>query len=619
MFKVSVLSISVYSVCLISCIFFALPGQAADNAPTICLYDSIFLTIGRDYKATAYHRQAFRFGPTADPAVRDVIIAVNNHIRLEQIEITTTFPDGRAIRIADGDIRIISDYGPDYFADSKTIVAPIPFGGEGSVARVSYRIDFDCLLYLPQYFRQQAIPVHNSYLGVKSSVPFGFYSTAGRFEVFDSNDSVTFFAAFIPGSAGKQSGFPKDSYRIVIRPNHFDYEGKRFSSKSWDDVAAFYADISSIGLGNDTVLNNLASVICRTALTALDSAVALNRFVNENIRYISADLGRGDFRPMKPVEVLRRKYGDCRDQSALLVALLEAVGFKAYPVLAATRDRVEIIDTLPWPGCFNHVFVAVENGTPAKSGYRYLFFDPGGRSCCDQVLPTRLRKRLALVCRPSKGSELVLLDSNDLGNLIEINMTFKGMASNISSGEITLNFFRDPAFTVYSPDTAEFSKNVLEQFPVLGGYGTGVRNMVVDHLARDKASIKAKTTGRFFATADGGHLLFIIASPLADFLRRLFDVDITDDVLDIEYPMRLKETISLTLAEGRFAEEDSVSLDFQQGGLQAHFTAYFAGKRCQIYRFINLSRYTYDTEIVRRFSRFIDESSDRLPGRIPIE
>ncbi len=600
-------------------IYIILCSQAAANESTTCLYDSVFLSIGGDYKAAAVHKLAYRFGAMVDAAARNLTLSTNRHIRLKQIEVTTILPDGRIVGLVDSDIRTNSDFGPDYFADSKTIVVSIPFGGEGSVAGVSYRIEFDCLLYLPQYFRQKAIPTYNSYLSVKSAVPFRHYSTVGRFELLDSEDSAAFFAGFIPAHKAEKGDSTRDSYRIVIRPDSFEYEGKKYSSVSWNDVAAFYDDISSEGIDADTALYNLASTICNVAPTAIDSAVYLNRFINENIRYISADFGRGDFRPMKPMEVLRRKYGDCRDQSALLIALLRAVGFSAFPALVASRDRVEMIDTLPWPGYFNHVIVAVGNRVSSGSGGRYWFFDPGGRSCCDQVLPVRLRQQRALVCSGGNESELVLLDSRDPGNMIEINLTFKGLVSEISKGEITLNYFRDPAFAVYSADPNEFGKNILDQFPVLGGYGVGVQNVAVEYLARDKASIKAKSTARFFSTADGGHLLFVAASPLADYLRRLFEIDESDEVFDLEFPVRLKESISLTLAEGRFAEEDSVALDFIQGGVQAHFTAYHSGRRCQIYRFVNLSRYNYDTETLKKFSRFIEESTDRLPGKIAIE
>jgi hypothetical protein len=58
--------------------------------------------------------------------------------------------------------------------------------------------------------------------------------------------------------------------------------------------------------------------------------------------------------------VARRRFGDCKDLSFLLVNLLRRLGIPARPVLVNTFLRKSVADLLPMPSLFNHVVVEFE-------------------------------------------------------------------------------------------------------------------------------------------------------------------------------------------------------------------------------------------------------------------
>ena len=60
---------------------------------------------------------------------------------------------------------------------------------------------------------------------------------------------------------------------------------------------------------------------------------------------------------MPPGVVARRRYGDCKDLSFLLVHLLKRLGVQARLVLVNTVLRKSIAELLPSPGAFNHLLV----------------------------------------------------------------------------------------------------------------------------------------------------------------------------------------------------------------------------------------------------------------------
>jgi hypothetical protein len=64
--------------------------------------------------------------------------------------------------------------------------------------------------------------------------------------------------------------------------------------------------------------------------------------------------------PPPPPEVARRRYGDCKDLSFLLVSLLQGLGVRSRAVLVHASLRKTIGDWLPNPALFNHVIVEFE-------------------------------------------------------------------------------------------------------------------------------------------------------------------------------------------------------------------------------------------------------------------
>jgi transglutaminase-like putative cysteine protease len=86
------------------------------------------------------------------------------------------------------------------------------------------------------------------------------------------------------------------------------------------------------------------------------------RFVQDEIRYMGIEMGIYSHRPNSPQNVLKQRYGDCKDKSLLLVHLLKAVGIDAYMVYADTYSTIRTNEYLPSPFIFNHVIVVVEYG-----------------------------------------------------------------------------------------------------------------------------------------------------------------------------------------------------------------------------------------------------------------
>lgn len=82
--------------------------------------------------------------------------------------------------------------------------------------------------------------------------------------------------------------------------------------------------------------------------------------MQDDVRYVGIETGLARTQAAPPATVLARRFGDCKDKSALLIALLHGLGVQASPMLVSSRFRDRLYAWAPSPGAFDHVIVMVE-------------------------------------------------------------------------------------------------------------------------------------------------------------------------------------------------------------------------------------------------------------------
>lgn len=83
--------------------------------------------------------------------------------------------------------------------------------------------------------------------------------------------------------------------------------------------------------------------------------LAAAHFVQDEIRYAGIEIGPGSHRPTDPEVVLKRRFGDCKDKTLVLISMLRSMGYDAVPALVNTDDRQTLFEHLPSPYAFDHV------------------------------------------------------------------------------------------------------------------------------------------------------------------------------------------------------------------------------------------------------------------------
>src|SRR5262249_34189913 len=86
------------------------------------------------------------------------------------------------------------------------------------------------------------------------------------------------------------------------------------------------------------------------------------RFVQDDVRYLGIEMGRGSHEPRQPHATLVQRYGDCKDKAFLLALLLGRLGVEARPALVNSKLRHRLDEFLPSPFLFDHVITQVVDG-----------------------------------------------------------------------------------------------------------------------------------------------------------------------------------------------------------------------------------------------------------------
>lgn len=111
-------------------------------------------------------------------------------------------------------------------------------------------------------------------------------------------------------------------------------------------------------LAPDSPLKLEAARLRADHASALDRAGAALKLVQQNVRYVYVGLNGGNLVPASADETWKRRYGDCKGKTALLLALLGELGVDAQAVLVNSSGADDGFDQrLPIPQLFDHVLV----------------------------------------------------------------------------------------------------------------------------------------------------------------------------------------------------------------------------------------------------------------------
>ena len=203
-----------------------------------------------------------------------------------------------------------------------------------------------------------------------------------------------------PEAAGKNSLDP-DSHIPAVQITTFD---------NWQAVGGCYAVLVGEGATPDQAVRAKAEELTRGRATDMEKIEALYDFVATKIRTVDVPFSLGGYMPHPAGETLRNEYGDPKDKHALLGALLEVEGIRAFPALISSGRDLD--PDFASPAELNHLITAIPQGSGRKD---WLWLDTATEVAPIGMLAPRLRGRRVLIvplstngATPDQGGPLLV-------------------------------------------------------------------------------------------------------------------------------------------------------------------------------------------------------------------
>lgn len=396
---------------------------------------------GRQPKITAENLLIIKHGKQRVDLSPLERIGYSKFNRLLTVRVFTVMPNGDTLhvtRFTDQSVVQAGVFYDDYMERTFMFPGAIP----GAVSCLHYTEELTEPHFLGAYYFNSFLPVLQSEFEIRCHrrvhLEFSAFNASTvqfRHNKFGKERHYAWSASNVP-VFHKTAGEQDLSYRAPhVIPRIAYYRLPRGTKvpilADVSDLYKWYSALldSTEEKSKDAFLRGMAENLTAGLTTAESKAKAIFHWVQQNIQYIAFEDGYGGLIPRKAAEVLRRRYGDCKDMTALLVALMRRAGIDARFAWIGTRRLPYSYAQLPTPMTDNHMIAAV------RTSDGWLFLD-----ATDPELPFGLPSAMI------QGKEaLIGKDRNEY----EIQI--------VPVADASLNMLTDSAFVEFSPDTLRVS------------------------------------------------------------------------------------------------------------------------------------------------------------------
>ena len=267
-----------------------------------------------------------------------------------------------------------------FYDDYKEIYFRYPGLKNGSVTSLSYSKKLKDPIFLNPFYFVTHFPIQEAIFSV--TFPKGMsvkYLLSGdttgiQFTFVENKKTVTmtWIAKNKKGYNGEQ-----DSYNIKkIFPHIIFYVGEYATEEKTIPVLNntkelyrwFSSHTKQLLIEPDSQIKILSDSITRNTNNDEEKIKKIYYWVQKNIKYIAFEQGLGGYIPRPASLVCSRRYGDCKDKTSILYALLKAAGYKSYFTWVGTRDIPYSFSELSSPFLCNHMILSLHN----EHGWTFL-------------------------------------------------------------------------------------------------------------------------------------------------------------------------------------------------------------------------------------------------------
>lgn len=320
--------------------------------------------------------------------------------KVEVIAASTISAEGEVTNVAPLQTKLLDGHSENTFTNQRQLVIPLPSLKENSISIVKYKIVTTRKENNPnwanQSYTQRSFPIQDYWLEAtwKESDRIQWKADTRDIVCTDQKNGLSCRGEKIKAYSHDNSTRWQDHIGRVEISDYSD----------WQQVIEQASKAMSQAENNTKGLDEIYSELVKEANNIEEKISNILSFVARDIRYISMSEEKNSITPHTLQETLSNRYGDCKDKSTLLKALLAKAGIETKLVLVDTDRFNQNSMLLPAMNHFNHVVVCFD-----LSNKTYCL-DPTDNLTNWQSTPNWIQGKASLV-----------LDNNQLPTNIKIN------------------------------------------------------------------------------------------------------------------------------------------------------------------------------------------------------
>jgi len=345
---------------------YANPKHEIDDAEVLQYDITVIINSKNSAEYTVYNKILIKAQSAEDYC--KVIIEESDFRSVTNIEASIKDMDGKQIKELDENEINEAELSPGFvlYSGNKYKWFSLTASEYPYILEYSYTVELESLFFWPDWYPQRKIKCLSSTykLILKENVEFDYFRIGVEVDpkkyLINSDQVYEWNLENIPALIEEDYMLPENHRQIALLFNakKFVLGGYWGDFSSWESMAKWYKSLTSgkYNLSAEAVAEykNLVKNIPDDK----SKVKALYEYLQTQNRYVAIQLGLSGWQPQNAVDVYKNRYGDCKDLSTLMVAMLDAVGIKSYPALALTRDDGLVLKDFP-SNQFNHCITYV--------------------------------------------------------------------------------------------------------------------------------------------------------------------------------------------------------------------------------------------------------------------
>ena len=284
----------------------------------------------------------------------------NDHFfNLDLIEAATVKPDGRRVNVDLNQIAVLSGAEATtnilFQADVKTRVIPFPELAAGDHTVVAYRVSQKQPTGLGGTSIALAFPPALYFSGMKVTVdapanlPVQVTERALQHDtkIAGGRKVLTWTVSEQPYAVAESNSVAPVDWAPMLAVSTYP---------SWDAVGKAEFALADPKSQPDDKVRALADDVTKGITDRRAQAAAIFDWVATNIRYYEIILNQGGWMPHPAGDILKNRYGDCKDHATLMRAMLRAKGIDSEYVLINAMNKVFAAYQIPISS-FDHMIL----------------------------------------------------------------------------------------------------------------------------------------------------------------------------------------------------------------------------------------------------------------------